>query len=58
LPGNTALYFANTDDTEEKIGRSLPFEPLHDHWITLAPAQFGQRDYIDQEHQRMVRKSV
>ena len=41
LPDNTALYFANADDAEEKIGRSLPFEPLHDHWITLPPAEFG-----------------
>jgi hypothetical protein len=41
LSRNAALYFANADDTEEKVGRSLPFEPLNDHRIALSPAQFG-----------------
>jgi hypothetical protein len=52
LSRNPALNFANADDAEEKIGRSLPFEPRHDHRIALPPAQLGQRDGIDQEYQR------
>ena len=39
LSRNAALYFANADDAEEKIGRSLPFEPRHDRGIALPPAQ-------------------
>jgi hypothetical protein len=46
LSRNTALYFANADDAEEKIGRSLSFEPRHDRRIALSPAQLGQRDGI------------
>jgi hypothetical protein len=41
LSRNAALYFANAYDAEEKISRSLPFEPLHDHRISLPPAQLG-----------------
>jgi hypothetical protein len=41
LSGNATLYFANADNAEEKIGRSLPFEPRHDHRIALPPTQFG-----------------
>src|SRR5258708_24530237 len=51
LSCNAALYFSNADDAEEQFGRSLPFEPRHDHWIAFPPAQLGQRDGIDQEHQ-------
>src|SRR6266481_4286354 len=41
LSQNAALNFANADDAEEKIGRSLPFEPRHNHRIALPPAQLG-----------------
>ena len=53
LSRNAALYFTDADDAQEKIGRSLPFEPLCDHRIALPFAQFGKRDGIDKEHQRI-----
>jgi hypothetical protein len=45
---NPALHFANADDAEEKIGRSLPFELRHDHRIALAtrippPSEAGEK---------------
>jgi hypothetical protein len=41
LSRNAALDLANADDAEEKIGRSLPLEPRHDHRIASSLAKLG-----------------
>src|SRR5262249_50446885 len=51
LSRDAALDFADADNAEEKVSRSLAFKPRDDHRVAFASAQLGQRYGIDQEHQ-------